>query len=628
MEEDEQRLLLEDLQPHCNVRELRLGNYGSMRMPSWAKEDDLTTFLPNLVRLKLWQCPGWQHLPSLRKLYNLKSLEVISMRDLEYIENTSSKGIIGNGVAASESRVLFPFLQQLTLVYLDKLKGWWRDDDDVIDCDINQGQQHLLTSFPSLSKLTIWRCPNFTCVITCPNVEELKLEGKLGEKSRIIIPVESRNSKLRIVESERAGTLKSIWPTEAFQCVQKMRICGDEEMESLSEVEEVLRSSSSLRVLCIGSWEKLKTVGGGLEHLTALETLSLHDLPNLMSLSKAGEGEGEGEEEVDDEMPWRCLHQKLQSLSLRGLPKLVNLPKGMRCLRALQSLTFSECTALESLPESMRELTSLRSLTIGRCSGGLMKRCCKNTGEDWPNIQHICDIRISIFSKLISQQIIDVGTVLSFAETILTALQCSELKEIFSILGYQSELENLERTVKTIKAVLLDAESKQLQAELSHLYGQGKEKWLSFQEVGLGGIKQGENGIEPVLKLNYYHLETPLKICFTYCALFPKDFVIKKKLLISLWIAQGYVVPSDKYQSIEDAGEEYFTILGERRERTVKKARGVLAAASQGADRASYGSHKHIEPGGPCGAGCEGFPGSGHVTGRDGLKPSEEPKDA
>lgn len=58
---------------------------------------------------------------------------------------------------------------------------------------------------------------------------------------------------------------------------------------------------------------------------------------------------------------------------------------------------------------------------------------------------------------------------LSFAETILTALQCSELKEIFSILGYQSELESLERTVKTIKAVLLDAKSKLSQAKLSHL---------------------------------------------------------------------------------------------------------------------------------------------------------------
>ena len=35
-------------------------------------------------------------------------------------------------------------------------------------------------------------------------------------------------------------------------------------------------------------------------------------------------------------------------------------------------------------------------------------------------------------------------------------------------MGYQSELENLERTVNTIKAVLLDAESKRLQAEICH----------------------------------------------------------------------------------------------------------------------------------------------------------------
>ncbi|KAJ8438870.1 hypothetical protein Cgig2_007715 [Carnegiea gigantea] len=385
---DEQRLLLEDLQPHCNVRELRLVNYGGMRMPSWAKEDDLSTFLPNLVKLQLCRCPGWQHLPSLRNLHNLKSLEVRSLRDLEYIENISRRGIIGNGVGASESRALFPFLQQLTLFDLDKLKGWWRDDDDVVDCDINPGQQHLLTSFPSLSKLTLVRCPNFTCVITCPNVEVLGFDGKLGEKSRIMIPVESGNSKLRIVESTHAGTLKSVWPTEAFQCVQEMKIWGDDEMESLSEVEEVFRSSFSLRDLSIGSWKKLKTVGGGLEHLTALETLYLHDLPNLMSLSKAGEGE------VDDEMPWRCLHQRFRSLILEDLPKLVNLPKGMRYLRALQSLTIWRCTALESLPESMRELTSLKSLTIEYCSDGLMERCRKNTGEDWPNIQHIGHIRI------------------------------------------------------------------------------------------------------------------------------------------------------------------------------------------------------------------------------------------
>ena len=60
----------------------------------------------------------------------------------------------------------------------------------------------------------------------------------------------------------------------------------------------------------------------------------------------------------------------------------------------------------------------------------------------------------------------------------------------------------------------------------------------------------------------------------------------------------------------------------------LRKAQGVLAAANQGAGKTSYGSHRHSEPGGPCFAGCEGFPGSGHVTGRDGLKPAEGPKDS
>lgn len=67
-----------------------------------------------------------------------------------------------------------------------------------------------------------------------------------------------------------------------------------------------------------------------------------------------------------------------------------------------------------------------------------------------------------------------------------------------------------------------------------------------------------------ILKLSFHHLESPLKSCFSYCALFPKDSVIAKDLLISLWIAQGFIVPLDKGQSIEDAGEEYFSILLKR----------------------------------------------------------------
>lgn len=92
-------------------------------------------------------------------------------------------------------------------------------------------------------------------------------------------------------------------------------------------------------------------------------------------------------------------------------------------------------------------------------------------------------------------------------------------------------------------------------------YGQDKSKWVSFQKIGLANVRESHNDIMPILKLSYHHLESPLKSCFIYCALFPKDFEIKKEMLISLWMAQGYIISLDEGQSIEDAGEEYFSIL-------------------------------------------------------------------
>ncbi|KAK9665686.1 hypothetical protein RND81_14G128900 [Saponaria officinalis] len=96
------------------------------------------------------------------------------------------------------------------------------------------------------------------------------------------------------------------------------------------------------------------------------------------------------------------------------------------------------------------------------------------------------------------------------------------------------------------------------------LYGQEKSKWVSIQESGLANLRDEKNGILPIIKLSYHNLESPLKSCFSYCSLYPKDFEIKKELLISLWIAQGYVVPLEKGQSIEEASEEYFSILLQR----------------------------------------------------------------
>ncbi|KAK9667066.1 hypothetical protein RND81_14G230000 [Saponaria officinalis] len=96
------------------------------------------------------------------------------------------------------------------------------------------------------------------------------------------------------------------------------------------------------------------------------------------------------------------------------------------------------------------------------------------------------------------------------------------------------------------------------------LYGQNESKWRSLQKCDLARLNNGDNEIMSILKLSYDNLESPLKACFTYCSLFPKDFEINKEKLIRLWMAQGYVVPFEAGQSLEDAAEEYFSILPRR----------------------------------------------------------------
>ncbi|VFQ60254.1 unnamed protein product [Cuscuta campestris] len=98
----------------------------------------------------------------------------------------------------------------------------------------------------------------------------------------------------------------------------------------------------------------------------------------------------------------------------------------------------------------------------------------------------------------------------------------------------------------------------------SILYGKDESKWLSIKNKSLG--KMSENGdIMSILKLSYYHLESPLKNCFAYCALFPKDSVFNKDMLKGLWMAEGFIIAQpDESQSLEELGEEYFLTLLQR----------------------------------------------------------------
>ncbi|TKY69643.1 putative disease resistance protein RGA4 [Spatholobus suberectus] len=92
------------------------------------------------------------------------------------------------------------------------------------------------------------------------------------------------------------------------------------------------------------------------------------------------------------------LHEALQHMTalkdlyLRNLPNLESLPDCFGNLPLLSGLSIKNCSKLACLPTSL-SLSRLKILGIWDCPE-LEKRCQKKTGEDWPKIAHIRDIRM------------------------------------------------------------------------------------------------------------------------------------------------------------------------------------------------------------------------------------------
>jgi hypothetical protein len=69
-----------------------------------------------------------------------------------------------------------------------------------------------------------------------------------------------------------------------------------------------------------------------------------------------------------------------------------------------------------------------------------------------------------------------------------------------------------------------------------------------------------------VLRLSYQHLPVQLKLCFSFCGLFPKDWRFEPNLT-EIWIAHGFIQKENSYDTdsnIEDVAKGYIDKLVQR----------------------------------------------------------------
>ncbi|XP_024039266.1 disease resistance protein RGA2-like [Citrus clementina] len=91
------------------------------------------------------------------------------------------------------------------------------------------------------------------------------------------------------------------------------------------------------------------------------------------------------------------------------------------------------------------------------------------------------------------------------------------------------------------------------------------KEWQRILDSEMWKVQEiGQDLLAPLL-LSYNDLpsNSMVKRCFSYCAVFPKDYEMDKEELIDLWMAQGYL-NAEEDEEMEMIGEECFNILAAR----------------------------------------------------------------
>ncbi|KAL9349030.1 hypothetical protein Peur_060396 [Populus x canadensis] len=92
------------------------------------------------------------------------------------------------------------------------------------------------------------------------------------------------------------------------------------------------------------------------------------------------------------------------------------------------------------------------------------------------------------------------------------------------------------------------------------LHGKQADVWKSILNSRIWDSQDGNKEALRILRLSFDHLSSPsLKKCFAYCSIFPKDFEIEREDLVQLWMAEGFLRPSNG--RMEDEGNKYFNDL-------------------------------------------------------------------
>ncbi|KAG6789476.1 hypothetical protein POTOM_005574 [Populus tomentosa] len=333
-----QMLVLNSLQPHTNLKELKISFYGGTEFPSWVGHPSFS----EIVHLKLSCCWRCTVLPPLGRLPLLRDL---CIQGLDAVETVGPE-FYGYGSSIKP----FPSLKTLTFEDMQEWKSWSAAGVD------GEAEEE----FTSLSELTLWNCP--------------KLHGKFPSSLPSCVKITIAKCPILVDSDEKLPVHSELKLEECVEVTPKCIFYNSSlitlKLVSMSRLTclkgQFLRSLGALKVLMISDFPKLTSLwqkGTELENFEHPQFVSLTEI-GMPSTHKSSKLSGCGKLDL---LPIHRVHMllSLEDLCIESCPNLVSIPEA-GLLSSLRHLVLRDCKALRSLPDGMSSCP-LECLEIEEC---------------------------------------------------------------------------------------------------------------------------------------------------------------------------------------------------------------------------------------------------------------------